>query len=352
MSRPKLSVVVPIYNVEAYLADCLDSLLAQTLDGIEVIAVDDGSTDSSGAIADRYAELHDNVFAFHQENSGLGPARNTGIEHARGEYVGFLDSDDWVEPDMYENLYAFVSEAGADMLFSGVRVVSRGETIDVVEHPLAPSALLEGEGLSRLRGAFFGSLPSKDLIDPIPVSSCFGLVRLEFIRENSLAFRAIRSEDRFFNIEATRLAARIACAPGHGYNYRKDGQTSITNSFNPRTCESYYEMFRELRSEAVREGDPSVNAVLRAKRSVLDTARVLAGMIARGSSGADAVRYMRDLMSNELVRWSCEVFPITKLPAKQALFCLAFKLRVPRAAIAMANMRSLLPMNGSGDSND
>lgn len=352
MSKPKLSVIVPIYNVEAYLADCLDSLLAQTLDGIEVIAVDDGSTDNSGAIADRYAEIHRNVVAVHRKNGGLGPARNTGIEHAHGEYVGFLDSDDWVEPNMYEHLYTFASKANADMLFSGVRVVSRGETIDVVEHPLAPSVHLKGEDISKLRGAFFGTLPSKDLIDPIPVSSCFGLVRLDFIRENSLVFRAIRSEDRFFNIAATRLAARIACAPGHGYNYRKDGQSSITNSFNPRTCESYYEMFRELKSEAVRESDPSINAVLRTKRSVLDTARVLAGIIARGSSGADAVRYMRDLMSNELLQWACEGFPLAKLPVKQALFCLAFKLRAPRAAIAMANVRSLLPMNGSGDSND
>lgn len=348
MARPKLSVVVPIYNVESYISVCLDSLLAQTLDGIEIIAVDDGSTDYSGVIADQYAERYENITVIHRVNGGLGPARNTGIEHAHGEYVGFLDSDDWVEADMYENLYVSASKVAADMLYSGVRVVANGKTIDIVEHPLASSSLLDGEGLSKLRGAFFGALPSKELVDSIPVSACFGIMRLDFIRENALAFKNIRSEDRIFNIEATRLTSKIACASGHGYNYRKDDQISITNSFNPKTSESYYQMFSELINEAHREADSAINAILRTKRSVLDMARVLAGMIAKGSSGEGAVHNMRNLMSNEYIRWACEDFPFYKLPVKQLLFFFALKLHTPRIAIVMVNARNLLPLNGSG----
>ena len=102
----KLSIIVPIYNVEKYLAECVDSLLSQTLGDFEVILVDDGSSDGSGAIADRYArEYPEQVRCVHVENGGQGRARNLAIELARGDYIGFIDSDDWIDPDMYRKLY-------------------------------------------------------------------------------------------------------------------------------------------------------------------------------------------------------------------------------------------------------
>ncbi|HFD6724085.1 TPA: glycosyltransferase family 2 protein, partial [Enterococcus faecium] len=114
-----VSVIVPIYNVEKYLRKCVDSLLSQTLKEIEIVLVDDGSPDASGEIADEYQKKYSNVKTIHRENGGLGPARNTGIENATGEYVAFLDSDDWVESDMYEKLYLVASKENADIVVSG-----------------------------------------------------------------------------------------------------------------------------------------------------------------------------------------------------------------------------------------
>ena len=113
----KLSVIVPVYNVEPYLPACIDSLLAQTLQEIEILLVDDGSTDASGQIVDRYAQEHpDRIRCIHVDNGGQGRARNFVLPLATGEYLGFVDSDDWILPEMYERLCRCADETGADVV--------------------------------------------------------------------------------------------------------------------------------------------------------------------------------------------------------------------------------------------
>ncbi len=104
----KISVIVPAYNVESYLADCLDSILNQTYPNIEVIVIDDGSPDRSGEIAENYKQKDRRIKVIHQENGGLSVARNSGLDNATGEFVCFIDSDDWIEPDYLELLYSAV----------------------------------------------------------------------------------------------------------------------------------------------------------------------------------------------------------------------------------------------------
>lgn len=123
MHEIKVSVILPVYQVELYLERAVDSVLAQTLPEIEILLVDDGSEDASAQICDRYAEDYpDKVRVIHKENQGLGPARNSGLEIARGEYVAFLDSDDTVEPEMYEELYEKAVEGSYDMVMCDVRI--------------------------------------------------------------------------------------------------------------------------------------------------------------------------------------------------------------------------------------
>ena len=113
----KLSIIVPVYNVEKYLEECVDSLLNQTLQDLEIFLVDDGSTDRSGAIADRFAkENPDRVHTLHLENGGQGRARNAALPMAQGDYIGFVDSDDWIERDMYEKMLDRAEQTGADVV--------------------------------------------------------------------------------------------------------------------------------------------------------------------------------------------------------------------------------------------
>lgn len=114
-ATPKISVIVPIYNVEQYLSRCVDSILAQTFRNFELILVDDGSPDNCGAICDEYAKKYDFITVIHKENGGLSDARNHGIDIAKGEYLSFIDSDDWVTPDFLEKLYDAIVQTGCRM---------------------------------------------------------------------------------------------------------------------------------------------------------------------------------------------------------------------------------------------
>lgn len=110
----EISIIVPVYKVEPYLRKCVDSILAQTFTDFEVILVDDGSPDNSGKICDEYASKDSRVRVIHKKNGGLSSARNAGIDVARGKYLGFVDSDDYIEKDMYELLYDNIVKEQAD----------------------------------------------------------------------------------------------------------------------------------------------------------------------------------------------------------------------------------------------
>ena len=114
-----ISVIIPVYNVEPYLRKCLDSVVNQTYKELEILIIDDGSTDGSGAICDEYAKTDKRIRVFHTENRGLSCARNLGLDEAKGEWIGFVDSDDWIEPDMYEVLLKNAEKTGADVVECG-----------------------------------------------------------------------------------------------------------------------------------------------------------------------------------------------------------------------------------------
>lgn len=118
---PELSIIVPVYKVEKYLPRCIDSILAQTFGDFELILIDDGSPDGCGRICDEYARKDKRIVVIHQKNMGVSAARNAGLDIARGRYIGFVDSDDWIEPQMYEVMMDAIRENGADMAVCGVR---------------------------------------------------------------------------------------------------------------------------------------------------------------------------------------------------------------------------------------
>ena len=114
-----ISIIVPIYKVEQYLKECVESILMQSYTDFELILVDDGSPDNCGSICDDYAKVDDRIRVIHKVNGGLSDARNAGLKVARGDHIGFVDSDDWIEPDMYECLYNACIENGADITICG-----------------------------------------------------------------------------------------------------------------------------------------------------------------------------------------------------------------------------------------
>ncbi len=137
-----ISVIIPVYNVEQYLNRCVDSVINQTYKNLEIILVDDGSTDNSGKICDEYALKDNRIMVVHKKNGGAGSARNAGLDIAKGEYIGFVDSDDYIEPDMYEFLY--------DLLLQNKADVSCCNMFDYKDGSYIPSSNLQMDGFFNL----------------------------------------------------------------------------------------------------------------------------------------------------------------------------------------------------------
>ena len=215
-----ISVIVPIYNVERYLRQCLDSLINQTYNELEVIMVDDGSKDSSGKICDEYSEKYDNFKVVHKENAGLGMARNTGFEHIKGEYVTFVDSDDYLEPDCIATLYNELRNKDVDMCKGGFkRVIDSGK---IVSNRIYDNELFQGEKAKKeMLPRMIGSSPTKH--DSIEMCVWGALYNTKPIFEHNLRFpseRELISEDLVFNIDYMQYANGACTIDKAGYNYR------------------------------------------------------------------------------------------------------------------------------------
>lgn len=132
---PELSIIVPVYKVEKYLPKCIDSILAQTFRDFELILIDDGSPDNCGAICDEYAARDSRIKVIHQANAGVSAARNAGLDIASGTYLGFVDSDDWIEPEMYETMIATAKEKQVDVVVCGHSTYEENGNLQYTKRP-------------------------------------------------------------------------------------------------------------------------------------------------------------------------------------------------------------------------
>ena len=169
----KVSVIVPVYNVYNYLEKCLESLVNQTLKDIEIIVVNDGSPDNSEEIIKKYAKKYKNIKALKKENGGLSSARNFGYKHAKGEYIGYVDSDDYVDPEMFEKLYNSALENDADIAICGNYVVSEEYNIlktELLSFDLNKNNIKDNPYILFDKNAVWNKIYKKKLIDKTKTS--------------------------------------------------------------------------------------------------------------------------------------------------------------------------------------
>lgn len=330
-----------MYNVEQYLDQCVQSVRNQTLHDIEIILVDDGSPDKCGEMAENYAKQDPRIKVVHRPNGGLGPARNSGMEVAKGEYIGFVDSDDWIEPQMYEELVAAAYKASADVCFSGMQVMNDGIKGDRNVNPFAGHVLEGPEQIFELRRSFYGGLPDRRQWDPVPISVWTAVYRRNLLEGNGVRFRAIRSEDKFFNTAVCRAAQRVTAIGETRYNYRCDGQFSITRSFSSGMVPSYLKLFEELQALASEEPERfRAECVLRVKRCIVDYSRVASRVIANSNSPiADKKTALKELTNASIVQDALHEFPCRRLPIQQAAFAWFMRWRMINAMLAFASVK-------------
>ena len=211
-NTPLLSLIVPVYNVAPYLRACLDSLQAQTQIVDEIIGIDDGSTDNCPAILAEYGEKMPNLRVIRQENGGLSAARNTGMQHARGTYLAFVDSDDFVAPSMYEELLAMAQRDNLDIAICNATYHYEGRQADeLIYLDVKASKVVTGKNWLRER------LKNDRLLHMVWMH----LYRRDFLVQNNLSFvpRLIH-EDVIWTTEALLKAGRIRYTAAPLYFYR------------------------------------------------------------------------------------------------------------------------------------
>ena len=214
----RVSVIIPVYNVEKYLEKCLGSLINQSLTDIEFICINDGSTDNSLEILNRYAAKDKRFTVISQENRGQGVARNKGLEVAKGEYIGFVDPDDRVEENMFESLYVKAKDFNLDLIECNYT--------DYFEDSRPPA-----RWQTRLKtNKIFNWHNNKAYLFTHPIATWNKLFRTELIRENNIKFSNGKcGEDHCFTIPARLLAKRVMLCDEYLYNYLTRENTDTRN---------------------------------------------------------------------------------------------------------------------------
>lgn len=233
---PKISVIIPVYNVAPYLNRCVDSVLSQTFRDFELILVDDGSKDNSGVFCDAYAQADARVRVIHQENSGVSAARNAGLDAASGEWISFIDSDDWVDTDYLSYLYDLATKHNADMATGTIRrcendVVTPYAPLPENSPGIIPVALEDAEFQFSQWYSFIG-LACK-------------IIRRNLIEDNKLRFRhdLTNGEDLVFYTEIMLHTHRCVSSEKALYNYFQHAESASHSAGFSQWCSFSYAWF-------------------------------------------------------------------------------------------------------------
>ena len=212
--NPKVSIVLPVYNVEEYLAQCLESIAAQTYQNYEAIIIVDGSPDRSYDIAKKFCSSHDKFKVYWQENAGSGPARNNGIAHSSGELMIFIDPDDWVEPGFLEEMVRFQQEGDYDMVTAGGKKLNNQSSGHNVLQTIYKEESIIGK--EDVRSAYARLLSEHKLSAPHKK-----VYKTALIKDNLVEYPAYRrTQDLVFNFRYYDKIESIKVAPVCGYCYR------------------------------------------------------------------------------------------------------------------------------------
>ena len=254
-----ISIIIPVYNAEKYLEKCLQSVKEQTFSNFEVLCVNDGSKDDSVKIVEKFVQEDARFYLITQENQGASAARNNGLKHAQGQYIMFLDSDDWYEPEACEKAYEAITAENADVaLFSGIWEYTNNS---VINHALNDKrVVLEGEECIDFRRKMFGLI--RDELGQIAKFDYLSLLylkiyRREIIEQNNLQIPDIKKtgsfEDGLFNIYYFKYVQKAVYMGLPLYHYRKDNDTSITSRYNPKLIEQWEYLFATMKEIVLQE---------------------------------------------------------------------------------------------------
>ena len=236
---PLISVIIPVYNVEQYLEECVNSVLTQTYKNIEIILVDDGSTDSSGSMCDSFSSENKNICVVHQKNGGLSAARNTGLSYAKGEYVYFLDSDDYIAEDALEKLCFLAEKDSSDIVFFDAHSFLHESDEEIKQNYKRKNVYNTKSGIEifeemQKNGEFHSSVPLL-------------FIRKKLFADNAIDFITdIYYEDMAFTFEALCLAKQVSQCAESLYFRRYRNNSIMTSAKNIKYFNSIVILYKHV----------------------------------------------------------------------------------------------------------
>lgn len=319
--KPLVSVIVPVYNAAKYLSTCLDSICNQTLQELEIIVVNDGSTDNSGEIAEEYAAKDARIKVIHQRNGNPGATRNVGLELITGEYVGFIDGDDWIEPDMYKIMSDSATINDSDLVVCGVSVDYTKDKKQILQQVDKNYAINDRNCF----GDLYFNLTDRKLF-AYPVNK---LYRLSLIRNYRLSFPAVLPyEDLMFNLNYYMRIQSVSLLPDLFYHYMRRDELSAAGAYSPthlQACEMASDVFRHF-FKVYRVENFNVEAFL-SVRKISDYSFYACGFYKKNSTLTRKERIDRlekDFFGNTILKKEVLLFPPTKFYQRLFYFFLFY----------------------------
>ena len=351
MSQPKVSIIVPVYNVQEYLDRCINSLKNQSLTDIEIILVDDSSTDSSLEICKRSADEDLRIKVIHKVNEGAGLARNEALKVATGEYIGFLDSDDYVEVDMFKTLYEKAIKYNSDLVMSGVLFVDgnmfkeSGERVRKTYFEKDTHFETEEE-LKKLKMGIVGATPQDADDSKYGMSIWKNLFKSEIIKKNNIIFeseREILSEDAIFMIDYISCIDKATGINEAFYNYCRK-EDSISKSYKKDRFEKSLVFVNEV-EKRFKKDIKSEEYQIYIYRFWQAMCRVLCSqeiMYAKDNNVkyANLKKRLKVICTHDLTKRALKSYPIGTLPLKQRVFAYAMKYRLYFVLKVLVGLRS------------
>lgn len=337
-----ISVIVPIYKVEEYLDRCIYSIVNQTYKYLQIILVDDGSPDSCPAICDRWSEQDSRIEVIHKQNSGLGMSRNAGLQRAKGKFVCFVDSDDYIATDTLEKLYTYTKVNSADVCYYGCI-----DVIDGIETQKKPpeKLLFVGEEIRTELGArLIGSLPYETDTLFSGMSACYAFYSLSLLTKNNITFHSERemyiSEDLIFNLEVCQQANVVVIFPESLYYYVLRKSDSLRSTYRGDRFEKSLKMYKKLLDFSYIY-DLKTDGKIRAQKYLIQTTIACTKMeVLVKKDVSETLKVLRGYMENDILSNVINQYPIKLLPFKQKIFCYCIKYKCNLGMFLLAKIQN------------
>lgn len=326
MVRPLISIIVPVYNTEGYLIKCMDSIINQTYKNIEIICINNGSTDDSGNILQNYKNKDKRIKIVNTINEGVSNARNEALKYVKGDYLMFVDSDDWIDIETCQITIKKAINSNADVvMWSYIREFSNKSLPKEIFRE--KEILFDGENIKKLHRRFIGLLDEElahiecaDALCPV-----WGkLYRTKIIKDNKIKFIDIRRigtyEDGLFNLEVFQYTNKVIFINHHYYHYRKNNNSSITFKYNQNLYSNWLNLY------SVMENYISHNKLDNQYTKALNN-RISIGIIGLGLNTLKAninhikkVKLLKEVVSSKQYRKAIKGLEIKYLPLHWKFF--------------------------------